>query len=92
MKKSVLRKSNNTCVDAEAAFADALYRDRAALNSKAQQVLAAGSRQVTIRLANNEIERAKQQAKAKGLPYQTYIKMLLHEGLTRNQVETKRLV
>ena len=78
------RNNSSKAIEAEAAFAADLYRDRAALNSKAQDLLATGSRQVTIRLDNNEIERAKQQAQAKGLRYQTYIKMLLHEALARN--------
>ncbi len=81
-----MKKNNGSkTIEAEAAFAAHLYRDRAALNSKAQELLATGSRQVTIRLSNNEIARAKQQAEAKGLRYQTYIKMLLHEALARNQ-------
>jgi predicted DNA binding CopG/RHH family protein len=42
-----------------------------------------GSRQITIRMNNSEIELAKRQAEAKGLKYQTYIKMLLHEALVR---------
>jgi len=74
-------KKKSSRVDAEAAFADEIYRDRAALNRKAQEVLAAGSRQVTIRLDNSEIALAKQQAKEKGLRYQTYVKMLLHQAL-----------
>jgi len=40
-----------------------------------------GSRPVTIRLDVNDIRRAESQAAAKGLKYQTYIKMLLHEAL-----------
>ena len=40
-----------------------------------------GSRPVTIRLDVHDIERAEHQAKVKGLKYQTYIKMLLHEAL-----------
>jgi predicted DNA binding CopG/RHH family protein len=85
-------KKNNTskAIEAETAFAADLYRDRAALNSKAQDLLATGSRQVTIRLSNNEIARAKQQAEAKGLRYQTYIKMLLHEALARNSASPLR--
>lgn len=51
--------------------------------AQAAIVAAAGSRQVTIRLSNDEIARARQQAEAKGLKYQTYIKMLLHEALGR---------
>jgi predicted DNA binding CopG/RHH family protein len=80
-----MKKNSSNTIEAEKAFAADVYRDRAALNSKAQEVLAAGSRQVTIRLNNNEIALAKQQAEAKGLKYQTYIKMLLHEALARNQ-------
>ena len=79
-----MKKNSSKAIEAEAAFAADLYRDRAALNTKAQELLAAGSRQVTIRLGNNEVARAKQQAEAKGLRYQTYIKMLLHEALARN--------
>ena len=79
-------KKTKSCkaIEAEAAIAADFYRDRAALNNKAQALLATGSRQVTIRLGNNEIARAKQQAEAIGLRYQTYIKMLLHEALARN--------
>ena len=64
----------------EAAFAEKSYKHRATLNRKAQAILA-GTRPVTIRLANSEIALAKQQAEAKGLKYQTYMKMLLHESL-----------
>jgi len=80
-----MKKNSSNTIEAEAAFAADVYRDRAALNRKAQEVLVAGSRQITIRLSNNEIARARQQAEAKGLKYQTYIKMLLHEALASNQ-------
>src|SRR5260370_14019688 len=72
--------NNKTKVEAEAAFAEKSYKRRAALNRKAQAILA-GSRPVTIRLSNSEIALAKQQAEAKGVKYQTYMKMLLHESL-----------
>ena len=45
-----MKKNNSKLIEAEAAFAADLYRNRAALNSKAQELLATGSRQVTIRL------------------------------------------
>jgi predicted DNA binding CopG/RHH family protein len=69
--------------DAEAAYAEQIYKNRAAVNREAQAVLKAmaGARQVTIRLDNSEIELAKKQAQAKGLRYQTYVKMLLHQAL-----------
>jgi predicted DNA binding CopG/RHH family protein len=72
-------------IEAERAFAADFYRGRAAINRKAQAVLASGSRQITIGLGNDEIELARRQAGAKGLKYQTYIKMLLHEALARNR-------
>ena len=37
----------------------------------------------TIRLDPVDIEMARTQAEKKGLKYQTYLKMLLHEALTR---------
>jgi predicted DNA binding CopG/RHH family protein len=43
----------------------------------------------TIRLARTDIERARQQAEQRGLKYQTYLKMLIHEAL---QKEEKRRV
>lgn len=79
-----MKKNGNNRIEAEKAFAADVYRDRAAINRKAQTVLASGSRQVTIRLGNDELALARRQAEAKGLKYQTYIKMLLHEALVRN--------
>lgn len=39
------------------------------------------ARPVTIRLAEADLELARKQALRKGLPYQTYIRSLLHETL-----------
>ncbi len=39
------------------------------------------SRNVTIRLAEVDLDLARKQAEKKGLPYQTYIKSILHEAL-----------
>lgn len=39
----------------------------------------------TIRLDPADIEMARDQASQRGLKYQTYLKMLLHEALQRNQ-------
>jgi len=43
------------------------------------------SRVITIRLPEEDIELARQQASKKGLPYQTYIKSLLHEALRQTR-------
>ena len=41
------------------------------------------SRNITIRMAEADLALARKQAEAKGLPYQTYIKSLLHEALVK---------
>ena len=44
---------------------------------------ARASRNVTIRMAEADLDLARSQAEEKGLPYQTYIKSVLHEALVR---------
>jgi predicted DNA binding CopG/RHH family protein len=44
---------------------------------------ASKSRVVSIRLPEHDIELARRQAAEKGLPYQTYIKSVLHQALTQ---------
>ena len=41
------------------------------------------SKNVTIRMAESDLALARKQAEAKGLPYQTYIKSLLHQALVK---------
>jgi predicted DNA binding CopG/RHH family protein len=48
----------------------------------AEQLRDRMARPVTIRLAEADIALARKQADRKGLPYQTYIRSLLHETLT----------
>ena len=43
---------------------------------------ALAAKNVTIRLSLTDLERARKQAERRGLRYQTYVKMLLHEALT----------
>jgi hypothetical protein len=51
-----------------------------------QKVRAAGpSPTITIRIAENDLERARALAAKKGLRYQTYLKLLLHEALDRDE-------
>jgi len=40
---------------------------------------------VTIRMAETDLDLARKQAEEKGLPYQTYIKSVLHEALVKRQ-------
>ena len=43
------------------------------------------SQSITLRVAVRDVEDARELAERKGLPYQTYIKMLLHEALRRER-------
>jgi len=42
------------------------------------------SKVVTIRLSVSDIDWAREQAGQRGLPYQTYMKSLLHQALAKN--------
>jgi len=46
---------------------------------------ARASRNVTIRMAEVDLDLARKQAEEKGLPYQTYIKSVLHEALVKRE-------
>src|SRR5713226_7467247 len=46
---------------------------------------ARASRNVTIRMAEADLDLARKQAEEKGLPYQTYIKSVLHEALVKRE-------
>jgi predicted DNA binding CopG/RHH family protein len=48
------------------------------------------TRNITIRIANSDIERARKFAERKGIGYQTYIKMLLREGLDREEKRARK--
>ena len=52
--------------------------DQAMLNAR---LAVSRARVISIRLPENDIELARRQAAQKGLPYQTYIKSLLHQAL-----------
>ena len=46
------------------------------------------SKNITIRIPVDDIERTRRLADRKGLGYQTYMKMLLHEALNREESDT----
>jgi predicted DNA binding CopG/RHH family protein len=48
-----------------------------------QSAIRAKTRPVTLRLAATDIDMARALAAQKGIGYQTYVKMLLHEALRR---------
>ena len=48
------------------------------------------SRLLSIRLPERDIALAQRLAQSKGLPYQTYIKSLLHEALERERMLDRR--
>ena len=43
------------------------------------------AKSTTIRLDEGDLARAKRQAESKGLRYQTYLKMLLHDALQKEE-------
>ena len=63
----------------------AAMRSGAVRRGLAQQLVQAArsSKNVTIRLAEADLALARKQAEEKGLPYQTYIKSVLHEELVK---------
>ena len=68
------------------AFEEAARKGR--LKKLDRETLAArltASRVISIRLPESDLARARRQAAAKGLPYQTYIKSLLHQALQREE-------
>lgn len=46
---------------------------------------ARASRNVTIRVAEADLDLARKQAQERGLPYQTYIKSIIHEALVKRE-------
>lgn len=65
-----------------AAFLQAAEESRVRQNTLKERV---ATRPTTIRLAPDDISRARTQAERRGLRYQTYLKMLLHEALEREE-------
>ena len=65
-------------------------RDGTAQRGSAQRLVkeARASKNITIRMPLADLERARQLSARKGLAYQTYIKMLLHEALDREEKRT----
>ncbi len=51
---------------------------------------AGASPTITIRLAEDDLTRARTFAAQKGLRYQTYLKMLLHQALNSEEKRTRR--
>ena len=47
------------------------------------------SKDITIRVAIADIQRAREQAEKKGLSYNTYIEMLLHEALEQQETSSR---
>ena len=63
-------------------------RDGTARRGTAQRLAreARTSRNVTIRIAEADLDLVRKQAEEKGLPYQTYIKSVLHEELVKREL------
>jgi predicted DNA binding CopG/RHH family protein len=68
-------------------------RDGTAVRGVAQRLTreARGSRNVTIRMAEADLDLARKQAEAKGLPRQIYIKSVPHEALVKTPAPGRRV-
>jgi predicted DNA binding CopG/RHH family protein len=60
-----------------------LQRGMVARLARERAAQAGASPTITIRLPEEDLAKAREQAAKKGLRYQTYLKMLLHEALER---------
>jgi len=60
-------------------------RDQGQLRRLSQTNLPGASETVTIRIPQQELTRARTLAAKRGLRYQTYLKMLLHEALDADE-------
>jgi predicted DNA binding CopG/RHH family protein len=58
--------------------------------SKKTEALRPPSQKVMLRIPTDDLERARRQAGSKGIGYQTYIKMLVREGLDRQERARRR--
>jgi len=70
--------------DAHPAVATQLLRQ--ALKQGTVQRRPTETRIITMRIPVPDLESAQQLAERKGLPYQTYIKMLLHQALAKERL------
>lgn len=73
-----------------AAFIEAGRRGELNVVTKEQLRERMAARPVTIRLPEADLALARKQAGRKGLPYQTYIRSLLHETLSEREAGERR--
>jgi predicted DNA binding CopG/RHH family protein len=102
MNRKVVPKFNSEAAEAEWWYRnrDMITRDlKEAAKTGAVKVLtkarlrerlqaSATSRNITIRMQEGDIERARRLAEKKGIGYQTYMKILLREALDREDHKT----
>lgn len=60
------------------------------LSKKTESLQKPPSQKVMLRIPTGDLDRARRQAAGKGIGYQTYIKMLLREGLDRQERARRR--
>lgn len=61
------------------------------ISKKTESVKRPRSQKVMLRIPKDDLDRARRQATDKGIGYQTYIKMLLHAGLNREEKVRRRV-
>ncbi|HEX7363022.1 MAG TPA: CopG family antitoxin [Bryobacteraceae bacterium] len=76
--------------EVSAAFVEASARGELKILTKERLRERLAARPVTIRLPEADLALARKQAGRKGLPYQTYIRSLLHETLSEREAGERR--
>ena len=72
----------------EAKAAGTLAKGSVARLARQRATSSGPSPTITIRVAESDLQRARALSAKKGLRYQTYLKMLLHEALDRDERKT----
>ena len=75
---------------AQAKATGKLGKGTVARAARKRAIQAGASPTITIRLAEDDLTRARTFAAQKGLRYQTYLKMLLHQALNSEEERTRR--
>src|SRR5450432_3440853 len=73
----------------QAQAAGTLGKGTVARTAREQARQAGASPTITIRLAEDDLRRARTLAAEKGLRYQTYVKMLLHQALNTEEKKAR---
>jgi predicted DNA binding CopG/RHH family protein len=89
-KKFVVPKFKSESEEAAWWFENRALVEEALINAMDRKTIRrAPARNITIRMQEADLALARRQAQRSGLPYQTYIKSVLHEALVHRERSTR---